>query len=396
MRVFLCIVIVLLCTSPAFALVVGKDTVWSGEQRFSEDVRVLAGVTLTITSGTKLVFSGTKLEISGRLIADGAEFSGEQWQGLRLKGTDASTRLSDCVIKGAATGLFVQGGSPVLERLTLSGNKVGIEMRGRAAGKVVGCRFIENDKVGLFIKDDSTTSVIGCLFEGNLRYGAYLYHALPQAFQDNVFLKNDIGLMIAYHGTDPEVTGNRFEKNTTGIQVDRAARPLIQGNLLIDNQTGCYIYRRSDPLLSGNRVEKNKVGLLVAYSSYPKITGNDFMDNDMALKLEFQSSEWEAKRGADARAGEASSRSAFAGQGMRSVTEDDRRARQLDGVVDAAGNWWGKDETLEMLKLGASGNPSFIHDGRDQATFVDAGETFPLDKVRHTPWSHVPVTEIKP
>ena len=71
---------------------------------------------------------------------------------------------ADCVIKGAATGLFVQGGAPLLERLTLTGNKVGIELRGKAAGKVVGCRFIANHKVGLFIKDDSTTSVVGLSF----------------------------------------------------------------------------------------------------------------------------------------------------------------------------------------------------------------------------------------
>ncbi len=395
MRFCLLIIFALLCAMPAMALVVDKDTIWTGEQFFTEDVRVMPEVTLTVVPGSTIHFTAGKLEISGRLVAQGAEFSGESWEGLRLKGTDATTRISDCVIKGAETGIFVQGGAPLLEGLTLSDNKVGIELRGKAAGKIANCRFVDNRKVGLFVKDDSTTAVVACRFENNSLYGAYLYHALPRTFQGNFFTGNAIGLMIAYHGSDPVVSDNRFEKNEVAIQVDRAARPLIHGNLLRGNQTGLYIYRRSDPVISANRIEANGVGLLVAYSSYPKIEGNDFLANEMALKLEFQSSAWESQRGADARAGETSAKSAFAGQGMRSVTEDDRRAKSMDGTVAAKGNWWGDEGTAELKKIGTLGNPSFIHDGRDQATFVDAGEEFPLDKVAHIPWSESPLTEMK-
>jgi parallel beta-helix repeat protein len=394
-RFFLLIALTVFFATPAVALVVEQDTVWDGQHSFSEDVQVLAGATLTVLPGSRLHFSGARLDVSGRLVAEGAEFSGENWEGLRLKGVDNSTRIKDCVIKGAATGLFVQGGAPQLEGMTLSANKVGMEVRGKAAGKVTNCRFTGNLKVGLFIKDDSTTSVVGCRFEGNLRYGAYLYHARPQMFQGNKFVNNDTGLMIAYHGTDPEVLDNQFEKNTIAVQVDRAARPVLRGNLLLGNQTGFYIYRRSDPLLTGNRIEGNGIGLLIAYSSYPEVESNDFLNNEMAVKLEFQSSSWEAKRGADARAGETSARSAFAGQGMRSVSEEDRRAKRLDGMVNAGNNWWGREGTLELASIGPDGNPSFIHDGRDQTTFVDEGEEYPLDKVAHSPWRKDPATEIE-
>lgn len=396
MRLTLLITLVLFWSMPAAALVVDKDTLWTGEQSFTEDVRVLPGVTLTIAPGSMVRFAGAGLEIAGRLLARDVEFSGDAWSGLILKGRDATTQLSDCVVKGAKTGILVQGGAPLLERLTLTGNKVGIALRGKAAGKISHCRFVDNRKVGLFLKDDSTTAVVDCYFENNSRYGAYIYHARPQTFQGNTFINNAIGLMIAYHGSDPEVSDNRFESNDIAIQVDRAARPVLRGNLLRGNQTGLYIYRRSDPLVIGNRIEENVTGLLVAYSSYPLVEGNDFTANKMALKLEFQSSAWEAQRGAAARAGETSSRSAFAGQGMRSVTEDDRRARSLDGTVNAKGNWWGDVGTAELVKIGMAGNPSFIHDGRDQTTFIDAGEEFPLDKAIHVPWSDVPLTERKP
>ena len=395
MRILFFIAIVLCFATPAAALVVDQDTVWDGQLSFSEDVLVLPGATLTVAPGSQLHFSGAKLEVTGRLVADGAEFSGENWEGLRLKGVDNTTQITDCVIRGATTGIFVQGGAPTLGGLRLSANKVGIKVRGKAAGKVINCLFTENLKVGLFIQDDSTTSVVDCRFEGNVRYGTYLYHARPKMFQGNMFVNNDTGLMIAYHGTDPEVLDNRFEKNRIAVQVDRAARPILRGNLLLGNQTGFYVYRRSDPVVTGNRIEENGVGLLVAYSSYPEVESNDFINNEVALKLEFQSSSWEAKRGAEARAGETSSRSAFAGKGMRTVSEDDRRAKHLDGMVSAGNNWWGREGTLELASIGADGNPSFIHDGRDQTTFVDEGEEYPLDKVVHSPWRKVPATEIK-
>lgn len=396
MKVILLIVIALLWALPAAALVIDTDTLWSGERSFSEDVRVMPGATLTVAPGALIRFAGARLEVAGRLLAQQAEFTGEDWGGLVLKGLDEQSLLTDCVIRGAATGIFVQGGRPRLQGLTLIANKVGIELRGKAAGSIANCRFVDNRKVGLFLKDDSTAAVVDCVFEGNAQYGAYLYHAMPGRFAGNRFTGNAIALMIAYHGSDPQISGNRFEDNQIAVKVDRAARPVLRGNLLRDNRTAIHVYRRSDPLVTGNRIEANDVGLLVAYSSYPRIDGNDFVANRMALKLEFQSSAWETQRGAAARAGETTARSAFAGQGMRSVSEEDRRASSLDGVVVAQGNWWGDAGTVELARIGAQGNPSFIHDRLDQATFIDAGEEYPLDRVAHAPWSERPLTEIEP
>ncbi|MCK4508813.1 MAG: hypothetical protein KAU27_09735, partial [Desulfuromonadales bacterium] len=90
MRFCLLIILLLTCATPAAALVIDQDTLWTGKQSFSEDVRVMQEVTLTIAPGSKLHFSGAGLEISGRLVAQEAEFSGENWEGLRLKGTDAT------------------------------------------------------------------------------------------------------------------------------------------------------------------------------------------------------------------------------------------------------------------------------------------------------------------
>lgn len=396
MRLGAIIAAILFWTTPAMALVVSEDTVWNGERAFAEDVRVLPGVTLTVAPGSVIRFAEARLEVAGHLIARDVEFSGERWVGLLLKGSDATTRLTGCLIKGADTGILVQGGAPLLDQLVLTGNKVGIELRGKAAGTISNSTFTGNQKVGLFVKDDSSTAITDCNFGDNGRYGAYIYRARPESFRGNVFTGNDIALMIAFHGSDSVVENNRFENNEIAIQVDRAARPVLRGNLLQGNRTGLHAYRRSDPMVTGNRFIDNDIGILVAYSSYPQIEGNDFMDNKMALTLEFQSSAWEEQRGAQARGEETSLRTAFAGQGMRSVSEADRKANDLNGTVNAADNWWGKEGTSELVQGDASQNPSFIHDGRDQPTFVDAGEEFPLDRVAFAPWSETPVAEIQP
>lgn len=393
MRYLLLAALLLSLAVPAAALVVDEDTVWEGTLVFEEDVRVLQDVTLTITPGTRVEFSGAGLEVLGTLVATGVEFSGQSWDGLLLKGNGRSTVLTKCVIRGAKTGLTVKGGEPTLEQLELSGNQVGIEIRGKAGGSLSLSWFHDNEKVGLFVKEDSTTSVSDCRFEKNGRYGAYLYRAKPTLFTANRFYANKTGLIVAYHGSDPSIEGNSFERNEIAIQVDRAARPMIRKNLLLSNQTGLHAYRRSDPVVSGNLFKSNDVGVLVAYSSYPQVTGNDFVDNALAMKLEFQSSEWESQRGARARAGETAARTAFAGQGMRSVSEEDRQARTLDGTVNARDNWWGQSGTAELNEDGAQGNPSFLHDGRDQETFIDEGQEYPLDKVNFTPWSKTRVTE---
>ncbi|MDH3998573.1 MAG: right-handed parallel beta-helix repeat-containing protein [Desulfuromonadales bacterium] len=395
----LCLIGLMLWPLSAAAMLLQEDTVWSGQLSFSETVRVPEGVTLRINPKASIHFESGGIEVvAGTLIAEQASFSGDNWNGLTLKGVASSTKLTSCEISGAKTGIFVQGGAPQLIDLTLSGNKIGIEIKGKAAGRIAECCFDNNQKVGLFLKDDSSTSVIDSSFDGNGRFGAYIYRAKPKEFRRNVFSKNDIGLMVAYHGSTPLIEGNRFSHNRVGVKIDRAAQPLLRGNRIVRNQVGIYCYRRSDPQIAANLIDANETGVLVAYSSYPRINGNDFDGNTLALKLEFQSSLWEQQRGAAARASESAARSAFAAgdasKGAKDVGEEDRRATTLDGTVEARHNWWGKAETTELKRIGAAGNPSFIHDGRDQKLFEDAGERFPLDKVTHSPWSDRPVTEL--
>jgi len=383
--------LMLLSAGYAEALTLTRDTRWGGELRFAETVSVPAGVTLTIAPGTRVQFQGGGLEVAGRLTAERADLAGDKWAGVTLKGCDERTRLADVTVRGAKTGILVQGGAPHIERALFDGNETGLELRGKAAGSVRDSLFRGNRKVGLFVKDDSVAQVTGCRFEEQGKYGAYIYRAKPARFTQNRFERNPVGLMVAYYGSDPLIEENDFADNETAVEVDRAAQPELRGNRLHGNRIGLSLQRRADPLVTGNRFAGNDVAIKLAFSSYPRITGNDFAGNRLALKLEFQSTTWEREQGAAARAGEVAAAGAFGtGQGARTVTEVERRPEELDGTIDARGNWWGTEGTAELMRLGAEGNPGFIFDGRDQPTFVEKGKNYPLDTVRFVPWSDAP------
>ncbi|AMV73235.1 hypothetical protein JCM30471_16380 [Desulfuromonas carbonis] len=365
---------------------------WSGSVQIDETVRVEPGAELILAPGTRVNFRGGRLEVAGRLVAEQAVFDGD-WEGVMLKGCDGTTILRNCRISGARTGIMAIGGSPRLEELELRDNEVGMELRQKCAARVSGCRFEGNRKVGLFIKDEAVPEVEENLFRSNGKFGAYIFRANPAAFRKNRFEMNATGLMVANFGSDPRVEGNRFEGNTIGILVDRAARPQLVSNVLTGNDTGIRLYRRSDPEVVGNRLKGNRIAVSLAYSCYPQLHDNDFSANATALLLEYQSSRWEAEKGSAARAAEVAGRGAFGQAPRGEVSEEQRRARTLDGVVDARNNWWGVAGTAELQRLASDGNPTFIQDGRDTPTFTEGGKDYPLDLVRFAPWRSAPATE---
>lgn len=375
----------LLWPGMAAALSIEQPTVWRGELRFHETVRVAPGATLTVEPGARVHFNGGGLEVAGRLVAREARFTGENWQGIVLKGVDDQTRLTDCAIAGADTGLDVISGAPHLERLRLRGNRIGAQLGKKTAALLAESTIENNTRAGLIVKDGAAPTVTGNLFSGNGLFGAYIVQAKPRDFRDNRFAGQPTGLKIANLGSDPEIIGNRFDRHEVAILVDKAARPLLTGNVLTGNGTALHLYRRADARVEGNRFADNKLAVLAEYSSYPKIAGNDFTGNERSLKLVFQSSTWEAVNGASARAQE--SRQGAFGQRMR----PDGGERQwppaaTNGTIDARDNWWGTAGTEELATAAGKDNPSFILDGRDTPTFRDGGKDYPLDRVLFSPW----------
>lgn len=359
---------------------------WQGEMQFDESVRVEPGATLIVEPGSRIIFSSGSLEVAGILVANNCRFEGAGWQGLVLKGNSAATRLINVTVSGAKTGIFVGGGSPHLENVTVRDNETGLELKQKSTATLTDCSFADNRKVGLFIKDGSAPKVVGAYFSGNGRYGAYLHRSKPAQFSGHLFERNNVGLAVSHVGSDPVVEDCIFSENKLGALVDRAALPQLSGNAWVNNEVGLKVHRRSDPLVSGNRFENNELAALVSFSSYPRIERNVFEGNGMALKLEYQSATWEKQRGEKARAAEVARQGAFGGQNSTQVDASQLRVRDLSDRIDARNNWWGELGSAELRKIGANGNPSFIDDGRDRPQFEEEGQMYPLDKVEFSPW----------
>lgn len=386
----LLLVCLLLVPGLAQALSLTGEVRWQGEVHQTETVRVEPGASLIIAPGAKVTFAAGQLEVAGRLQARQVSFAGTHWQGVVLKGCASDTLVADSSVRGAEIGIQVIGGEPRIEGTDFESNRVGLELR-QSQASVSGCRFQDNAKVGLFVKDESRAAIINNSFIGNGKFGCYIFRAQPRRFAGNTFNANPVGIMVSYFGSDPLLEENCLTGNQVAIRVDRAARPTLRRNDLRDNGTGLDLYRRADPLVEANRIAGNKVGVQIAYSSYPQLHGNDLSGNGVALLLKDQSMVWEREKGARVRSG-AASQSPFGGRKRGQVGEAQRAPRQQDGSVDARDNWWGKDATAELTRLGADGNVSFIVDGRDSAGFKEDGKLYPLDVVRYAPWRLEAVT----
>lgn len=392
MRYFPFALLFLLLTQPATARVISTVERWQGEVIVDEPLRIAPQGTLIITPGTQVVASAG-IEVAGRLQADGAELKGEDWPGLTLKGVGPETTLSGCRISGASTGITVIGGAPLLSGLLVAENRVGIELRQKSRATVENSLFRGNTRVGLFLKDEVSARIRNNRFEQQGKFGAYIYRSQPVEFRDNSFSENPTGLMIAHFGSNPLIEKNDFTDNQTGILVDRAAKPRLSANHFMKNAIGVDLFRRADPAILRNLFQGNQRALRIRYSSYPRIEKNDFVDNGKALVLAYQSSRWEEQKGREVRKERVGTQGAFGGRKKKQVTEEQRRARGLDGMVDARNNWWGKVETDQLTSLNKEANLEWIADGQDTPTFIDAGKSYPLDRVRWFPYSPHPWTE---
>ncbi|PLY03096.1 MAG: hypothetical protein C0623_02570 [Desulfuromonas sp.] len=380
----------LFCSAtPVVAQVIDGDVTWRGDKTISDKVRVDQGGHLIIEPDSRISFAaGGTLEVAGRMTARGVTFSGQGWNGIVLKGTGVDTLITESAIRDARIGVQVIGGEPRLEGLILEQNDVGVELRQQTEATLAGATFRNNRKVGLFVKDGSAAAILNNRFERNGKYGAYIFRSTPRRFSGNVFSHEQTALMVAYSGSNPEITDNCFDHNRIAIRVEKGAKPKISGSDVSDNEVGISLYRRADPLIERNLLFRNDIGVKVAFSSYPVISNNDFIENGKAVFLEFQSSQWERENGNKARQAE-STRSAF-GSIEKSATGLPAPPK-LDGTVDARQNWWGAKAAGELGENGQGKNLSFIDDGRDRPTFIEEGREYPLDQVDVHPWRRQPV-----
>ncbi len=134
-------------------------------------------------------------------------------------------------------GLWIEAGSPVVERNT----------------------FTANRQDGIWIAGDATAAIT-----------------------NNSFLVND-GNGITITGTArPTLRGNTIRRSTLGIAISQKAAPLLTENTISDNLDGIVAREDATPLLRGNTIEKNRrYGLLASDRSQPNLGTPDNPGNNI-------------------------------------------------------------------------------------------------------------------
>ncbi|MBI4698143.1 MAG: right-handed parallel beta-helix repeat-containing protein [Nitrospirae bacterium] len=161
-------------SSTALSNVISADTVWSGEITVEEDILVPEGITLTISSGTKIniipsdssrsnpeyLSSLTEITIRGRLEAKGSKDApvlfhikevkvSDSWAGLIIDG--GSVHLTSCSIQNAESGIRMIEGRLDLEDSVLSGNQYGLVAQGKKAVLDINNTEIKENDFGVFL-----------------------------------------------------------------------------------------------------------------------------------------------------------------------------------------------------------------------------------------------------
>ncbi len=174
----------------ANATLIRHDTLWSGEVSLTEDVLVLAGVTLTIAPGTKIninptdstrtepefISTYTEITVRGILQAQGSEKNpitfnmpagsdDKKWAGIIVDG--GSVSLEWCKVSRADTGLTVLRGEAVVADSEFNKNHYGISINGVSPVIDINrCAFTDND-FGLVLFNDAVASHANSSFINN-------------------------------------------------------------------------------------------------------------------------------------------------------------------------------------------------------------------------------------
>jgi parallel beta-helix repeat protein len=417
--------------------VVAADTVWSGSWEIDGEVTVQEGATLRIEEGARLVFrdGGSRLIVSGRLETVGTParpvvftaFPGaeEKWGGILLAAGSQESLLSHCVVRGAAA--VTLGGSSVIVRdCRFEDNGIALDVAAESRAEVTGAAFSNND-TGVGCRLQSRVIVKDSLFEGQGGWAVAFSNAgggkvVGNTFiggrgilvrqgrdvlaADNVFTNPETAILAEQVAHDVRFIGNRFEEGGDGlvavnfanpyvacgtfrglakaVTATRFSRPLVSNCLFEGNERALEATQKANFPIRDNVFHDNGEALFLDLSAYPRIEGNSFSGNgkDIVLGI-YMSAHWEEKVGSRGisleRARESRSRNVG---GIE-------RERSYDGLVDASGNWWGRETTSAMERLGPESDIPSIDDvfDRPKVSYPDFGpEEYRLDRVVYAPW----------
>lgn len=397
-----------------------SDTVWEGTVRLTGEVRVHEEATLLIQPGTTLRFSEAKdgdgkpksrLMVLGTLIAQGtpeepilftsaaANPARGDWGGVVFERANASpNRLRHCVIEYAAEGIRGAYSFLLLEDSELRNNETGLTAQRDLRGGLLRCSLTANGRGALF-HQSSAMSIDQSRITENIEAGIVcVFASSPPIRHSRISGNGKVGISCL-QGASPVIQENVITGHERGIHVELKSRPVITSNLIEGNDTGIWVVKLAFPRVADNTIARNGVGIYCNYSGYPEIHGNNIVDNErfglvlgdnMSIVMEKQIPFRDMGR--------------FFFDTSREkpgdIPEQSRKFTPFtaseEGIVDARGNWWGKDALKEMEEHGEEGNVTVIEDFLDKPDTWYNGKSYRRDRVDFSSWETEPLAASGP
>ncbi len=87
-------------------------------------------------------------------------------------------------------------------------------------------------------------------------------------------------------GSSPVIESSRFVGCRYGLIVQQGSSPQLRQNQILQGEGGIFCWRESHPLIENNLIRDNdEEGIFVDASSRPQLTGNRIVGNDVGLAL---------------------------------------------------------------------------------------------------------------
>jgi nitrous oxidase accessory protein len=125
---------------------------------------------------------------------------------------------------------------------------------------------ITGHRDGIYLEFAHDSDVRDNVSEGNLRYGMHFMYSDDCRYVRNTFRKNGSGVAVMYTKR-VVMTDNRFEDNWGSASYGLLLKEILE------------------PELTGNRFSRNSVGLLIDGVTRLRAEGNQFVENGWAVKL---------------------------------------------------------------------------------------------------------------
>lgn len=398
---------------------ISVDTVWKGVVEVGGEVRVLGGATLLVTAGTTVRFSRAKKEdgdprarliVQGTLIAQGtkekpilftsaaADPAPGDWGGILFERANSRpNRVRFAEIEYASEGIGGAYSLLLVEDTTIRGCGVGVAALRDLKGGLFQSTVIGN-RMGLSFNQSSGLLVEKSAIRDNAEGGILCYFSSSPAIRHCTITGNGTYGVSCSQGASPVVEGCVISGQQRGITMELKSRPLIVRNEISGNDTGIWAEKLVFPRILGNVISGNGRGIYCNYSGYPEIHGNNIVGNgsfalvlgdNMSIVMEKQIPFRSMGRNFDTPPTEPQ----FLPPQTRKFTPF---TASEEGIVDARGNWWGKEALQEMETLGTDGNISVIEDFHDKPDTWYKEKTYRRDRVDFSSWEGKPLEAAGP